>query len=297
MELDLPTGRLRCDPARPLLMGILNCGLDSVADGIVLPDPDARVRRGEELAAAGAQIVDVGAISGRTDTPALSEADEIALVEPVVRALAAAGITVSVDTWRPGVVAAVLEAGAAIVNDVSGLADPAVARLAARHRAGLVIMHTRTSPKQRAFPGYDDPVADVVRLLGERIETALELGVRPEQIIVDPGLDYAKTPDESVAVLRRLDELETFGRPILLAVSRKYFLGMITGGRPQQRLPATLAAIQFGLSRGAAILRVHDVAEVAEFLSVALALPGEDRVAMRGDPRDEDLMWIAPKLA
>jgi dihydropteroate synthase len=320
MELDIPGGRLECGPNRPLLMGILNCGNDSVADGTLLADTAARVRRGAELVAAGAQIVDVGAISGRTDTPALSEAEEIALVQPVVRALAARGtdavlsgsgpagplpepaapmarITVSVDTWRPAVVEAVLEAGASIINDVSGLADPAVASLAARYGAGLVIMHTRAAPKERAFPGYDDPVGDVMSFLSERIEIALQAGVRAEQIILDPGLDYAKTPQESVEVLRRLDELQTFGRPILLAVSRKYFLGMITGRPPERRLPATLAAIQFGLDRGAAILRVHDVADVAEFLSVALALPGEEQVAMQGDERDQGLMWIAPNRA
>jgi dihydropteroate synthase len=301
-------------------MGILNCGNDSVADGMLLADTDARVRRGTELVAAGAQIVDVGAISGRTDTPALSEAQEIALVAPVVRALArggtdpvlsgsgpagplpepappGAGITVSVDTWRPAVVEAVLQAGAAIINDVSGLADPAVASLAADYGAGLVIMHTRATPKERAFPGYEDPVGDVISFLSERIETALAAGVRAEQIILDPGLDYTKTPQESVEVLRRLDELQTFGRPILLAVSRKYFLGMITGKPPEQRLPATLAAIQFGLDRGAAILRVHDVGEVAEFLSVAVALAGEERIAMQGGGHDQGLMWIAPKQA
>jgi dihydropteroate synthase len=295
MELDLPGGRLECGPDRPLIMGILNCGDDSVADGMLLPDTSARVRRGTELVAAGAQIVDVGAISGRTDTPALSEAEEIALIEPVVRALA--GTIVSVDTWRPAVVEAVLEAGAAIVNDVSGLADPEVANLAARHGAGLVIMHTRAAPKERAFPGYESPVDDVISFLSERIESALQAGVRPEQIILDPGLDYTKTPHETIEVLRGLDELQSFGRPILLAVSRKYFLGMITGKPPEHRLAATLAAIQFGLSRGAAILRVHDVGEVAEFLGVALALAGEDPIAMTGDPSDQGLMWIAPKPA
>jgi dihydropteroate synthase len=195
------------------------------------------------------------------------------------------------------VVEAVLAAGAAIINDVSGLADPAVASLAARHGAGLVIMHTRAAPKQRAFPGYDDPVGDVVSFLGERIETALEMGVGTNQIILDPGLDYTKTPQDSIEVLRRLDELQAFGHPILLAVSRKYFLGMMTGKPPEHRLPGTLAAVQFGLDRGAAILRVHDVAEVAEFLSVALALRGEEPVAMQGDARDQGLMWIAPKRA
>jgi dihydropteroate synthase len=295
MELELPGGRLRCGADRPLLMGILNCGLDSVADGRVLADTEARVARGRELRSQGAEIVDVGAISGRTDTLLLPEAEEIALVAPVVRALVADGITVSVDTWRPAVVEVLLAAGAAIVNDVSGLADPEVARLAARHGAGIVIMHTRAAPKVRLFPDYEDPVADIRSFLGERIETAVELGVRPEQIILDPGLDYAKTPAASVEVLRRLDELAVFGRPILLAVSRKYFLGMITGSPPEQRLPATLAAIQFGLSLGAAIVRVHDVAEVAEFLSVAMALPGDESVPMAGDPRDQRLMWIAPK--
>ena len=297
MELELPGGALQCSADRPLLMGILNCGLDSVADGRLLADTNARVARGRELRGQGAEIVDVGAISGRTDTAAPPEAQEIELVEPVVRVLANDGISVSVDTWRPAVVEAVLAAGAAIINDVSGLADPEVARLAARYGSGLVIMHTRAAPKERRFPDYEDPVVDVLTFLSERIDTALELGVRAEQIIVDPGLDYAKTPGDSIEVLRRLDELQVFGRPVLLAVSRKYFLGMITGSPPEQRLPATLAAIQFGLGRGAAIVRVHDVAEVSEFLSVGLALASEEAVPMAGDPHDQGLMWIEPKRA
>lgn len=276
-------------------MGILNVGLDSVADSRVLSRTRDRVARGRGLVDEGADIVDIGAISGRTDTPTISEQEEIAVLVPVVRELAGDGVPVSVDTWRPDVVQAVLEAGAAVINDVSGLADPRVARLVADAGAGLVIMHTRAAPKERHFPGYGDPMADVLDFLGERITLAREQGVAGEQIVVDPGLDYTKTPRESIAVLRRLDELQRFERPILLAVSRKYFLGMLTDRPPERRLGGTLAAIDFGLGKGANILRVHDVSEVAAFVAVRRALPLEEDLALEGDPDDETLKWIPPK--
>jgi dihydropteroate synthase len=276
-------------------MGILNVGHDSVADGRLLGDLHERVNAGIDLVRDGATIVDVGAISGRTDTPTISERREIDLVAPVVAELSGAGVAVSVDTWRPRVVEAVLEAGAALINDISGLADTAVARLAAQAGAGLVIMHTRAAPKQVLFPGYADPVQDVLERLRRGIDRACSEGLDIEQIVLDPGLDYSKTPQESIEVLRRLGELAALGRPLLLAVSRKYFIGMISGRPPERRLGGTLAAIAFGLRQGAHILRVHDVAEVAEFLLVAEALNGSGRVAMRGDPDDESLKWIAPK--
>lgn len=276
-------------------MGILNVGHDSVADGRLLADLNARVRVGMALVRDGAEIVDVGAVSGRTDTPPISEQREIELVAPVVAELARAGVTVSVDTWRPRVVEAVLQAGAAMINDVSGLADVAVARLVAQAGAGLVVMHTRAPPKEAFFPGYEDPMADVIAHLRRRVDLACANGVDHEQIVLDPGLDYSKTPQESVEVLRRLAELGSLRRPVLLAVSRKYFIGMISGRAPEQRLGGTLAAVAFGLERGAHIVRVHDVAEVVEFLQVTRALRATGPVTMRGDPGDESLKWIAPK--
>lgn len=281
---------------RPAIMGIVNVGEDSVADPLrlwALPD-QLRVARAQTQA--GAEIVDVGAQSGRTDTGIISVGREIELLLPLVDALAAEGVVVSIDTWRAEVAEAAVNAGAAIVNDVSGLADPDMAAVAASTGAALVLMHTRAAPKTVAFPGYEDPVADVVEMLQTLIERALEAGVSAEQILLDPGLDFAKTPQESIEVLRRLEELHKLGRPLLLAVSRKYFLGMLTGRGPVDRLAGTLAALSFGVDAGAQILRVHDVAEAADFLAVRAALRGQGIAEMAGDPADQTLKWLPPKL-
>jgi dihydropteroate synthase len=182
------------------------------------------------------------------------------------------------DTWKAPVALAALEAGAHVINDVSGLADPVIAEHCARFGAGLVIMHTRAAPKVKAFPAYDDVVEDVASFLARRIETAASRGVALDHMIVDPGPDFAKTPAQTVAVLRHLRDLRPLARPILLAVSRKDFVGAMTGRPPRQRLAGGLAAIAAGLDAGAAILRVHDVAETTDFLQVRAALLGLDDV-------------------
>ncbi len=169
--------------------------------------------------------------------------------------------------------------------------------MAAATGAGLVVMHTRADPKHAHFPGYKDPVADVLELLRERIALALSLGVDSDQLLLDPGLDYAKQPQESLEVLRRLRELEVLERPLLLAVSRKYFIGMLADAPPEERLAGTIAAIEFGVSAGARIVRVHDVAQVSQYLRLRAALYGEGEAQMLGRSDDERLKWIAPKTA
>jgi dihydropteroate synthase len=235
----------------------------------------------------------VGGESGRTDRAAVSEDDEIARVLPLVEALAADGVAVSVDTWKPRVAQAVVDAGAAMLNDVSGLHAPELASIAAASGAALVLMHTRAAPKTEEFPGYDDVAADVESMLRELVERARGLGVPDEQLVIDPGPDFAKTPAETVAVLRRLDALGALGRPLLLAVSRKYFVGAITGRRPLERIGGTLAAVAHGLDHGAGILRVHDVAAVADFLRVRAVLRGDQEVP-EFDASDERLKWEKP---
>jgi dihydropteroate synthase len=279
----------------PIVMGILNIGQDSVADSSEFASVEQQVQRGLELIAAGAGIVDVGVLSGRTDTAPIPVAQEIDRLRPVISALAGAGATVSVDTWRAEAIAAALDAGAALINDTSGLLDPAVAELAASSKAGLVVMHTRAAPKQEHFPTYADPVLDVLEFLRERIELATDRGVDAEQILIDPGLDYAKAPHESIEVLRHLGELCVLGRPILLAVSRKYFIGMLTDTLPEQRLAGTIAALEFGVSAGAQIVRVHDVEQVSQYLRLRAALHGDGEVDLLGRRDDERLKWIAPK--
>jgi dihydropteroate synthase len=197
-----------------------------------------------------------------------------------------------VDTFRAEVAAAAIDAGAVLVNDVGGLADPTIAQLAARTGAGLVVMHTRAAPKEADFPGYDDPVADVRAFFEERMRTAVDAGVEPDQLVLDPGLDYAKTPEESIEVLRRLGELHALERPLLLAVSNKYFVGMLTGRPPDERLPGTLAALAHGVDQGAAIVRVHDVRAAADHLAVRAALRARGTPALAGDAADESLKWL-----
>jgi dihydropteroate synthase len=276
---------------RPLIMGIVNAGADSFSDAVRLDTLERQVQRGLELVAEGADLVDVGAESGVTYTPAAPAQDEAARVVPLVERLAAQGVSVSVDTWKPEVARAALEAGAVMLNDVSGLRDPALAELAARTGAALVLMHTRAEPKREAFPDYDDVAADVEAFLRERIDLALDHGVAREQLVLDPGPDFAKTPAQTVAVLRELDRLHALGRPLLLAISRKYFLGAITGRPPAERLAGTLAAATWAADAGAAILRVHDVAAVRDALAVKAVLEGRDEVPAF-DASDEELKWI-----
>lgn len=288
---------LELEPRAPLLMGIVNVGSDSVADPLHLVTLDAQLERARSQLADGAAIIDVGAQSGRTDTPVISEEQEIALITPLISALAGDGVLVSVDTWRARVVEAAVTAGASIVNDVSGLLDTGVAEIAAASGAALVLMHTAAPPKVARFPGYADPVAAVSETLSQLIERACSLGVQREQLILDPGLDYAKTPRESIAVLRRLSELTELGRPLLLAVSRKYFLGVLRNRLPQQRLGATLGAVGFGVDAGASIVRVHDVAQTADYLAVRETLRGTEAAHLLGDADADELKWLAPKAA
>ena len=266
---------------RPWLMGIVNATPDSFSDAGAYPDLDARVARAAELLDAGADIIDVGGESGITLRPPVAVQEEIERVVPLVRRLAGElGATVSVDTYKPAVAEAAIAAGAVIVNDVSGLRDSALATVCARTGAALVLMHTRAAPKQRLQDAglYEDVVADVLAFLAERMQVARDHGVADEQLILDPGPDFAKTPAQTIALLRRLDELHELGRPLLLAASRKDFVGALTGRAPADRLAGTLAAIGHGLDAGAHILRVHDVAAVADFVAVRAALRGEAAV-------------------
>ena len=261
----------------PLLMGVVNASPESFSDGaLASAGLEAQVERAHALVAAGAAIVDVGGESGVSHRPPVPQREEATRVVPLVERLAAAGITVSVDTWKPSVARAALAAGAVMVNDVSGLRDPAIADACAGSGAALVIAHTRVAPKEKAFPAYDDDVvAEVIRFLRERTTAALRRGVDPEQVLVDPGPDLGKTPAETIAVLRRLGEIAAaLGRPVVLAASRKDFLGALTGRRPAARLGGTLAALAEGVDAGARVLRVHDVAQAADFLAVRAALRG-----------------------
>ena len=287
MRLALRRRGVEMTQGAPLVMGIVNATPDSFSDRQGPKDPGELAERAFALVDQGADLVDVGGESGRTDRAAVSEAEEAERIVPLVRRLAGAGVAVSVDTWRAGPAEAALDAGAAMLNDVSGLAEPALASMCARSGAALVITHTRAAPKTKAFPDYDDVVADVAALLAERSATALEAGVPREALVLDPGIDLAKTPAESVQVLGRLPELYALERPLLLAVSRKDFVGAVTGRSPADRGAGTLAALEPALAAPAAIVRVHDVAAAVDFIAVRRALLGLD--APRAGGLREDL--------
>jgi dihydropteroate synthase len=290
-------GRVLALGGRIALMGVLNATPDSFSDAPEERTVAARVARARALLDAGARIIDIGGESNVTNRPAVGADEEIARIVPLVEHVAGFGdAIVSVDTYKPAVAEAAIEAGAAIVNDISGLADPELADVCARTGAGLVIMHTRAAPKTKLLDPvlYDGGVvADVLAFMRTRIELAVARGVRAEQIMVDPGPDFAKTPAQTIEILSRLEDLHALERPILLAISRKDALGAITGRGPRERLAGTLAALADGADRGAHIARVHDVRDAADFLTVRGALRGEVEVA-RDVRLPEQLRRVAP---
>jgi dihydropteroate synthase len=262
---------------RPLLMGVLNVSPDSFSDPGEPRTLDDQLARARELVAHGAEAVDVGGESARTDRPAVSAGEETERVAPLVERISAElDVLVSVDTYKPAVAEAAIAAGAEMVNDVSGLRDPAVAEVCARTGAALVVTHTRGAPKQKVLDhDYDDVIGEVLDFLRERIGLAQAQGVALEQLVVDAGPDLGKNPAQTVEALRALPALHELERPVLLAISRKDFVGALTGRRPRERLAGTLAAVDHGVAAGAHVLRVHDVAAVADFLAVRGALRGE----------------------
>jgi len=256
-------------------MGVVNASPDSFSDGGLNRDLDSQFELARELLAAGAEVIDVGGESASTDSPPVRVEEEIERVVPLIeRAAGELGAIVSVDTYKPAVAAAAIAAGASIVNDVSGLRDPAVAEICAATGAALVVMHTAAAPRERRQDPdlYEDIVAEVSEFLRERIELACSLGVTREQLIVDPGPDFAKTPAQTVRLLSEVGRLHEIGRPVLMAISRKDFIGALTGRAPRERLGGTLAALAHGLDHGAHIFRMHDVAAAADYLAVRQAL-------------------------
>jgi dihydropteroate synthase len=275
MILRLGEQRFDIERGSPLVMGIVNASPESFSDGGRWATLDEQVARALELVEQGAHLIDVGGESGVTGIPAIEAEEEARRVVPLVERLAAEGVLVSVDTWKPPVARAALAAGAVLINDVSGLRDPELAGACAQAGAALVVMHTRAEPKVKEFPDYDDVVADVVEFVGERVQLAIEHGVEKERLVVDPGPDFAKTPAQTVEALRGLERLGELGLPIVLAVSRKDFVGALTGRAPRDREAGTLAAVGAGVDAGAAIVRVHDVGATVDFLTVRAALAGE----------------------
>lgn len=262
---------------RPYLMGIVNATPDSFSDAPGRKPVAERVELARRLIDDGADIIDVGGESGVTNAPPVDVAEEIARVVPVIEAIRSElpRAVISVDTYKPDVARAAIAAGARLVNDVSGLRDDELAAVAAEGGAGIVLMHTRAAPKQKLFPDYEDVVTDVIEFLADAVARATEQGLPPEHVVLDPGPDFAKTPAQTIETLRALDRLARLGHPMLLAVSRKDFIGALTDRGPRERGAGTLAALAAGVDHGVAIVRLHDVAGAADFLTVRAALSGE----------------------
>jgi dihydropteroate synthase len=260
---------------RPRLMGILNVTPDSFSDGGRWTDPAQAIDAGLAMAAAGADIIDVGGESTRPGAVALPASEEIDRIIPVVAALAAHGIIVSVDTRHAETMRAVLAVGARIINDISGLTfDPDAADVVAAHKCPVILMHMRGTPETMARAAqYLDTVGEIRDELRHRVDAARAAGIAPSMIALDPGIGFAKEANHNLAVLQSLDRITALGYPVIIGVSRKRFIGSIANEPvPHCRLAGSLAAGLFSIMRGASILRVHDVRETFQAIRVWHAL-------------------------
>ncbi|MFI2372454.1 dihydropteroate synthase [Streptomyces sp. NPDC018833] len=266
---------------RCAVMGVVNVTPDSFSDGGQWFDTTAAIKRGLDLVAQGADLVDVGGESTRPGATRVDEAEELRRVVPVVRGLAAEGVVVSVDTMRASVAEQAVAAGAGLVNDVSGgLADPRMVPVVAATGTPFVVMHWRGfSEDMNNRAVYRDVVAEVVSELRERMEAVVAGGIAPERIVIDPGLGFAKTAEHDLALVAHLEELRTLGRPVLVAASRKRFLGRVLakeGAAPpaRERDAATAAVSAIAAHEGAWAVRVHEVRATADAVRVARAVEG-----------------------
>jgi dihydropteroate synthase len=260
---------------RALVMGIVNVTPDSFSDGGKFLAPEAAVAHGLALVEQGADLLDVGAESTRPGAQPVPAEEEAARLLPVVRELARrVSVPISVDTSKSSVARAALEAGAHVVNDVTALADPAMAEVVRDHGAGVILMHMQGTPAtMQLAPTYDDVVREVFDFLQSRLQAAGQVGIAGEWVVLDPGIGFGKTTEHNLRLLACLGRLRALGRPLCLGVSRKGFLGKVTGRKPGQHGAGSLAVACWALAQGAAqVIRAHDVAETADAAAVFRAL-------------------------
>jgi dihydropteroate synthase len=274
---------LQCGPhaldlSRPRVMGILNVTPDSFSDGGRYFEVELALQYARQMLADGADLIDVGGESTRPGAVPVSEADELARVLPVVATLAREGALVSIDTMKPAVMRAAVEAGAAMINDVRALRGPGAVDAAAASGAAVCLMHMQGEPRtMQQSPHYGNVVADVRAFLLERAHACERAGIARERIAIDPGFGFGKTVEHNLALLRSLGELASTGYPVVAGYSRKSSLGALTGRAVDDRLAASLAAALAAVSRGAVIVRVHDVRETVDALAVWRAVEGDER--------------------
>jgi len=263
-------GRFEFNLERPILMGIVNVTPDSFSDGGEHATTVQAISHAERLVAEGAQILDIGGESTRPGAMPVSVSDELKRVLPVVIAMRDSGVAISVDTCKPLVMQAALDAGADMLNDVTGFRDAGSRQVAAGHQTcGLCVMHMQGEPRtMQEAPQYEDVVQDVKNYLLEQARLLESLGIDSRRISLDPGCGFGKTLAQNYALIKNLEQLAQTGYPVLLGVSRKSMIGGVTGQPVTQRLAGSIAAALAGVARGAAIIRVHDVAETRDALNV-----------------------------
>jgi dihydropteroate synthase len=259
---------------RAKIMGIVNVTPDSFSDGGEFLDPERAIAHGRELAAEGADVLDVGGESTRPGAQAVDAGEEVLRVQPVIEALAPEGTPISIDTSKAVVAEAALDAGATMVNDVTALrSDPDLTAVCAETGCEVVLMHMLGDPRtMQENPVYDDVVDDVKAFLAERIEFAVSQGIDEQRIWVDPGIGFGKTVEHNLELHRRLGELAELGRPIVFGSSRKSFIGKLTGAEVDDRVGGTIASNVIAYANGARMVRVHDVGPMRQALTVAEAV-------------------------
>jgi dihydropteroate synthase len=265
------------DERRPLVMGIINVTPDSFSDGGRFEQVDQAVAHGLRLAEEGADILDVGGESTRPGATAVGIQEELDRILPVIEGLVArTAVPISIDTSKPAVMQAAVDVGALMINDVNGLRSPGALEMAATLKVPVCVMHMQGEPRtMQVAPDYDDVVADVREFLAGRIDACLAAGIDRDFISIDPGFGFGKTLAHNIELLRRLGELSDLGAPLLVGISRKSMLGTITGrNRADQRVAASVAAAILAAQGGAAIVRVHDVADTVDALKVTTAVLG-----------------------
>lgn len=266
-------GRFELSFERPLLMGIVNITPDSFSDGNHYLQADAAIAHAKQLIADGADILDIGAESTRPGAEPVALDEELRRLLPVIEGLRALNVPISVDTFKPAVMRAVLAAGVDIINDIAGFRDPESIAAVAGTNCGLCVMHMQGEPRtMQQQPSYQDLHLEVKNFLSDRVQTLRSAGVAPQRIMLDPGLGFGKTVEHNYTLLRDLEKIQIDSYPWLIGLSRKSMIGHVVNKAPQQRLAGSLAGMLAAVSRGAAVLRVHDVAESADALNVWLAV-------------------------
>ena len=266
-------GRFVLDFGRPLIMGIVNLSDDSFSGDGLRGNADAAVAQARRLIDEGASILDLGAESSRPGAESISARQEIDRLLPVLEALGDCGTPLSVDTVKPEVMRVALAAGVDMINDINALRAPGAMELVAASQAAVCLMHMQGSPgSMQADPRYGDVVAEVAVFLGERVAAAEAAGIASNRIAVDPGFGFGKTPEHNIELLRRLDELVVPGLPLMVGLSRKSLLGLLTGRAAPDRVYAGIAAHVVAVLSGARIVRVHDVAATRDALAVLQAV-------------------------